>query len=256
VSLILAAFLVLALGLPAGRWLAMTVWNAIHPRPMLPHGELRIAIDPSYPPFAVDLGGELAGFEVELSRAVVTEMGVAYRFVPMGFDGLYDSLRADQADVIFSALHIDAQRMNEVAYAISYFDAGQVLIVPQSAATASMRDLERRNVAVEFGSDGDLEAHRWQRRLHELDIRPYALAAEALDAVRNGEADAALVDSVTARLWLRDHPGQLAQAAQVTHDPYAAAVRIDNPRLLNAINVALEALRNSGEYDEIMRRWF
>lgn len=255
-GLIVAALFALAIIIPAGRWLTVQVWHMLRPQPMLPYGELRIGVDPSYPPFAIDIEGELAGFEVELSRAVAVELGVPDRFVPMGFDGLYDSLRADQADVVFSALRIDAQRMGDVAYTIGYFDAGQVLVTRADSAIKSMGELDKQTVAVEFGSDGDLEAHRWQRRLHSLEILPFALAADALEAARVGDAAAALVDGVTAHLWMREIPGQLVEAAHVTHDPYAAAVRIDNPKLLRAINAALEALRTSGKYDEIMQRWF
>ncbi|MBN2470002.1 MAG: transporter substrate-binding domain-containing protein, partial [Anaerolineae bacterium] len=106
-------------------------WRSIVPssRPMLPEGILRVGVDASYPPFAVDPGdGALTGLDIDLARAVAEVMGVELRFINMGYDGLYDSLRANQADVLFSALRTDPLRTRDVRYSRSYFDAGQVLV--------------------------------------------------------------------------------------------------------------------------------
>ncbi len=253
----LVALLAVPVLIPAARW----VWrNVIRPRPalerpMLPYGELRVGIDASYPPFGVDLNGELFGLDVDLAHAVAEKLGVPLRLINMGYDGLYDSLRADQTDALFSALRMDPLRMNDVRYTVSYFDAGQVLVRPPDSGIDSPPDLEGLTLAVEFGTEGDLEARRWQRRLHELHIAPFEIAAQALEAVVAGEADAALVDAISARLWLRENQGLEIAPGYVTHDPYAVAVHINNEQLWAAINDALAALSEEGTLDAIIARW-
>ena len=228
--------------------------------PMLPEGVLRVGVDASYPPFAVDPGtGVPVGLDIDLARAVADQMGVELRFVNMGYDGLYDSLRASQVDVLFSALRIDPLRTRDVRYTTPYFEAGQVLVRKEGAGIEAPEDLEGRTVAVAFGTEGDEAARRWQRRLHVLTLQPYATAADALAAVGAGEADAAIVDAVSARLWLReaspaDHDLGLA-SEPVTSDPYAAAVRQDYPRLHAAINAALQVLDEDGTLQAIISRW-
>ncbi len=226
-------------------------------RPLLPEGVLRVGVDASYPPFAVDPGdGALAGLDIDLARAVAEEMGVALRFVNMGYDGLYDSLRASQVDALFSALCIDPLRTQDVRYTTAYVNAGQVL-VHAGGGPDTPAGLEGGTVAVEFGTEGDLAARRWQRRLHRLTIVPFATAAEALGATAAGEADAAFVDAVSARLWRRDNPasGLVIAPEPITSDLYAAAVRQDNPRLQAAINAALRQLRDNGTLEQITNRW-
>lgn len=251
----LAAALAVPLLFSAGRW----VWrNIIRPpaeQPMLPYGELRVGIDASYPPFGLDINGELSGLDVDLARAVAEEMGVPLRFVNMGYDGLYDSLRADQVDVLFSALRVDPLRTNDARYTVSYFDAGQVLVRPPDSGIETLYDMDGKTLAVEFGTEGDLEARRWQRRLHVLNVMPFDVASEALAAVLAGEADAALVDAISARLWLREHEGLAIAPEYVTHDPYAAAVQVGNARLWEAINAALVRLIEDGTVDRIIMRW-
>ncbi len=239
---------------PLARW----AWSLISPRadlPMLPYGELRVGIDASYPPFGLDVGGELTGLDVDLARAVARELGVPLHFINMGYDGLYDSLRADQADALFSALRVDPLRFGDARYTPAYFDAGQVLVRPADSELNGMADLEGRNLAVEFGTEGELEARRWQRRLAALAVASYDTASVALDAVLAGEADAALVDAISARLWLREHNGLAIAPEYVTHDLYAVAVRVENVRLWEAISAALAKLLEDGTVDRIVAGW-
>ena len=109
-----------------------------------------------------------------------------------------------------------------------------------------MHDLEGRHLAVEFGTEGDLEARTWQRRLHQIDITLYEIASQALDAVLAGEADAALVDAISAHLWLNDHNGLEIAPEYVTHDLYAVAVQVNNVKLWQAIDQALTSLIEDG----------
>ena len=82
----------------------------------------------------------------------------------MGYDGLYDSLKADQVDVVISALLVDPSRLGDVRYARHYFNAGLVLVSPASNPLNSMDDLPGYALAFEYASDADLEARRWLRR--------------------------------------------------------------------------------------------
>ncbi len=224
-------------------------------RPMLPYGALRVGIDPSYPPFGLDFDGELSGLDIDLATALAGRLDVPLRLVPLGYDGLYDALKADQVDVLLSALRVDPGRMGDVHYTTGYFDAGQVLVRPPESGLDEMSAMDGRVIGVEFGSEGDQTARAWQRRLRVLDIRPFETASAALEAVHSGQADAALVDAIAARLWLRDHPGLAIAPEYVTHDPYAAAVRPDNPRLWEAIDAAIQAMHADGTLETILSRW-
>lgn len=225
------------------------------PGSALPYGELRVGIDPSYPPFAVATSDRLYGLEVDLARALGEEIGMPVRFVPLGYDGLYDALRVDSVDVLISALLIDPARRNDVLYTRPYFDAGLMLVSPAGSPYGDMTLMPGHSLAYEFGSAADAEARRWLRRVHPFERRPYELGRYALDAVRLGEADAALVDAVTTRLYLREHPDWSAFAVYVTDTSYAMAVRSDRGAVWAILNDALEALAFDGRLDAIIARW-
>jgi polar amino acid transport system substrate-binding protein len=234
-------------------------WNAVErPGPPLkevfPYGELRIGVDASYPPFAVATNDDLFGLDIDLGSALAERIGIPVRFVNMGFDGLYDSLRADQVDLVISALHVDPARLGDVRYTTSYFNAGLVL-VSSSPTLEAMRDMSGYALAYEFGSDADIEAERWLRRIQPFATRPYETPVYALDAVRLGAADAALTDRVSARLYLRQHPEWKAHYTTITDDWYAIASRLDKWTLWESVEVALQSLIQDGTLDAIIRRW-
>src|SRR5262245_61249918 len=81
---------------------------------LFPYGEMRIGVDASYPPFAVATATDLFGLDIDLGRALAERLDVPVRFVNMGFDGLYDSLKNDQVDVLLSALLIDFSKTGSV----------------------------------------------------------------------------------------------------------------------------------------------
>ncbi len=239
-------------------WLAALAWIFPHRRPLpaFPHGEVRIAIDASYPPFAfVDADGALAGVDPDIGRAIADHLGLPVRLVNIGIDGLYDALRADQVDLIISSIQPENWRTHEVRYTRSYFNAGLVLVTTTDSPIRAMTDLPGESLAYEFGSTADVAARAWLRRIPAFETRPYELPAHALDAVRLGEASAALVDSITARLYARQHPGWQPTMTHVTDSGYVIAVRLDRRQTFRAVEQTLGELLTSGIIDRIIDDW-
>lgn len=235
-------------------------WNSVtRPGPpireLFPYGELRIGVDASNPPFAVATADDLYGLEIDLGRALGAEMGIPVRFVNMGYDGLYDSIRADQVDIVIAQLLYDPLLTADVRYTRPYYNAGLVLVSPAMQPLESMNALPGHSLAYEYGSQADAEARRWLRRVRPFDQRPYELPVYALDAVRLGAADAALVDATSARLYLRDHADWQAAMQPVTDELYVIAARINRVTMWARVDTALEALTSSGTLDRIIARW-
>lgn len=225
------------------------------PRLLFPYGEMRIGVDASYPPFAIATADDLFGLDIDLGRAIAARLNIPVRFVNMGYDGLYDSLKADQVDIVISALLVEPSRLGDVRYTRHYFNNGLVLVSSANKPLESMYDLPGGSVAYEFGSEADQQAHIWLRRVLPFEIQPYELPQYALDAVRLNIADAALVDATSALLYLRNHTGWNASYRYVTDSWYAVAVRLDRFELWAVVNEALQSLANDGALDAILSRW-
>ena len=207
----------------------------------------------------------IAGFVGRhLARELGRRLGVKVVFVAnLPYDGLYDGLAVGRVDIIMSALVVNPDRMADFAYSRPYLDAGQVLVVRgEETGIEKMDDLGGRTVAVEFGSQGDLEVRTWARRLSGLSVLRLQTADEALTAVAAGEADAALVDHVSALAVARPSPQESGKEARlvivgqpVVEEPYAVAVRRGSQQLLRAINEALTEIEADGTLSVLGSKW-
>lgn len=220
-------------------------------------GVLRVAIDPSFIPFAyVDETGTLVGYDVDLARALASELEVEAHFVTTGYDALYDALTVGRADVIVSALYPDPSRTQAFAYSDPYFNAGDVLVVPPDRPIEAPADLVGRTVICQFGTTGHMEALTWQET---LDPPPEVIPVEdpetKLAALSSGDADALIVDHVTA-IGLTAGQAQLRIISPpVTDEPYVVAARREDRGLIEALDRALDGLAADGTLDALERRW-
>ncbi|MCB8927203.1 MAG: transporter substrate-binding domain-containing protein [Ardenticatenaceae bacterium] len=222
-------------------------------------GLLRVGLDPTYPPFEVDDGGNLYGLDIDLANAIANDLGLDVQFVYFGYDGLYDALATEQVDVLISALVIIPERTRDFSYSNSYFNAGEILIVPADNDTIeTMADLSGQTVAVELGSLGHVEATEWAKRVENLEIMTFSTADEAITAVQQGNthaAHAALTDAISGRLFLRDHDRLKRLPESVTVEPFALVVRSEDEQLLDVLNQSLTTLQQSSQLDQIISQW-
>lgn len=223
--------------------------------PLLPAGELRVGIDPSFPPFASSAGQDFRGIDVDIAIELAERMNVPLRFVTLGYDGLYDALSTNQIDVLLAAIVIDPARRDRVLYSRPYFNAGLVLVSNETNAVSNMEDFSGLRLAFELGSLAHSEAERWLRRIPPFALRPYVSADDALAAVQVGDADAAITDHVSARLYLQMHTDWNAALSEVTVTPLAAATSVQNGALAARIDELLEVMEADGTLNGILERW-
>ncbi|MGB8643800.1 MAG: ABC transporter substrate-binding protein [Anaerolineae bacterium] len=252
IGLVILAYLAYAIVLPTPTKPDAT-WTRIKET-----GVLRIGIDPSFPPFAVDDGkGNLSGYDIALAQALAQRWGVRIQYVYTGFDGLYDALTGNQFDMILSALPYNPTKTQDVYFTHDYFNGGPVIVVAATdQSTRSLYDLTGRSVAVELGTGGDIFARRWQRRL-DLNLREMNTTTEALEAVQRGQVGAAIVDPISFYDFDRAHPSAgRTVGGPLARESYAMAVRRDSPTLLRELNDALDAMIRDGSLQELQKKWF
>lgn len=234
-----------------------TVLHSIRPdrERAFPTGAIRIGVDASYPPFALDADGRLRGLDIDLAAAIAREIGLPLQFRNLGFYSLYDALISGEVDALVSALPIDAARTDDVRYTSAYFNNGLVLVYAGDSSALDGEHLAGKRIAVEYASSADSHLRAWSADSLAVQRMPYELPEYALDALRLGLADAALTDNLTYRLYQRGH-SQWSSASQfITHDPYAIALRRDNHDAWQLIEAALEQLRAKGELARLIALW-
>lgn len=245
--------------------LAMTfLWRTVSPardrfwERIQATGQWRVGIDPSFPPFeTLDSEGKPLGFDVDLANAIAARWGVRAQLESVGFDGLMDAVWASKVDSAISALPYQPQFSQDLAFSRPYFEAGLVLVTGKTGnAITSPEDLAGRRVAVEWGSEGDVQARELRRRFPELQIEPQETSQAALAAVVDGQADAALVDHISALQFAATDGRVVIAPKPVVSDPYVIVLPRKAPLLQRQVEEALTALEADGTLDRLTDKWF
>lgn len=250
----------------AGLWLALwalpdvadrltrkpdEVWARLHAS-----GVMHFATEATFHPFeGVGSDGIFYGLDIDVAREIARRLGAQAGFRNVGIDGLYDVLRVGQADASISAMPIDPGRLEKWAYSRPYFDDGLVLVTSSDSGLHDAGDLPGHTIAVELGSDGDTRLRYYQRRAAGIAAAQLDSASDALAAVEDGRADAAIVDTLAARHLIATRFDGLRIAARLTSEPYVIAVWGESVDLLAAINGALDEMERDGTLERIIAEW-
>jgi ABC-type amino acid transport substrate-binding protein len=219
-------------------------------------GVLRVGMDASYPPFeALDADNQIIGFDVDVANELGKRLDVEVVFVNIAYDGLYDALLTEQVDILISGLVAAPEFQGKANFSVPYFNMGEYLVVRRDSTLRQMEDTSGLTLAVEIGSGGDVEARKWQRRLGDLHILRQPDSGAALNAVLNGEADGAIVDGVTARLAIGQHP-DLMLAENVVETLIAAGVHPESGALKGQVDDAMQSMLDDGTISELIDKWF
>lgn len=221
-------------------------------------GRWRVGMDPSFPPFEdLDDADRLVGFDVDLAQAIAARWGVQVEIVSVGFDSQVDAVWTGKLDSAISALPYQPQLTQDVAFSSPYFEAGLVLVASAvEPGIRSVDDLAGRRVAVEWGSEGDVQARALRRRFPDLEIVPLDLPEAALQAVAEGRADAAMVDNISALQYMATDPRVRIVPPVLVSDPYVIVMPLKSPTLRAEMGKALDALRTDGTLDSLTTKWF
>lgn len=224
-------------------------------------GRWLVATDASYPPFAaIDADGNLFGFDIDLAEEIGRRWGVRVAFENITYDALLGTLIVRRDDAVISAFVPQPERTREVAYTRSYFVGGTVAVIRAGAGQPLANDAQAwaagKTLAVEYGAGGDALARQWARRVAGVTVTPKTTAADALLAVEKGEADAAIVDALTAYDFLLSHPALALAGPPIEPEPYVIAVSIESPLLLERLEAALATLEADGTLARLKVKWF
>jgi polar amino acid transport system substrate-binding protein len=225
-------------------------------------GVLKAASAFADPPFEVEAGSEATGLDVELMRAICRHLGLAYELVKYrgdDFDGIFAGLAGGAYDAVISGTTITPERRQLALFSAPYLAFDQALVVNRARTPAirSVGDLRGQTVGIQQGNTSDLVARRLRAEgaIAAIQYYPYHGILDALDDLAAGRVGA-LIKLYPVASWLvRDRPG-LAVVQQIpTHEQLGIAVARTNAPLCDAMDRALEALKQRGAFQTLCRKW-
>jgi cystine transport system substrate-binding protein len=218
-------------------------------------GSLRIGTEGTYPPFTYhDDKNELAGFDVEIGRAVADKLGVKAEFFEGKWDGLIAGLDANRYDVVINQVGITDARKAKYDFSEPYIASKAVLIVKEgNTDIKGFEDLKGKKSAQSLTSNFAKLATDSGAELVGTDGFD-----QSIQLVLQGRADATLNDNLSFLDFKKKKPDAPVKiiATQDKADVSGVIFRKGNPDLKAAIDKALADIKADGTYEKISQKYF
>ena len=218
-----------------------------------------VGTDPTYAPFEFqNEKGEIVGFDIDVVAAVAKAAGIEVKFVSTPWEGAFNALTQGDRDILVSAVTITDERKQTLDFSDSYFEAHQLIAVPEKSKVAKLEDLKRAKVGVQTSTTGEEVVVKLQGK-NSANVKRFESIPLALSELQAGGVDAVVADNGVVTNYLANNPNAKFKAvndASFAPELYGIVVKKGNAELLGKINAGLAAIKADGTYQKIQDKYF
>ncbi|SDH96528.1 amino acid ABC transporter substrate-binding protein, PAAT family [Arthrobacter subterraneus] len=219
-------------------------------------GVLTVGTEGTYKPFTFHEGGagELTGYDVEVITAVAEKLGVEAEFEETQWDAIFAGLEAGRFDVIANQVSITPEREETYSFSVPYtYSNGVIVTSADNSEITSFEDLEGKTTAQSLTSN-------WYELAEESGAEIEAVEgwAQSVTLLEQGRVDATINDELTFLDYQKSTPNENIKIAAETEEQSRSALAFPqgSDDLVEAVNSALEELREDGTLAEISEKYF
>jgi ABC-type amino acid transport substrate-binding protein len=217
-------------------------------------GELTVGVKFDVPPFGFKnpQSGDVEGFDVDLGKALASELGVKPKFIEAISDNRIPFLDDGTADVILSTMTINEERVEQIEFSDPYFIARGRVLVKGDSDIAGVQDLGGKRVCTALGStyEANLKKQAPDAKLNLVDSY-----SECLELLQNGAVDAVSTDDVILTgMIIQDDTLKLV-GDQLTQEPYGAGIKKGEAEVVSFVNEVFQGLKDNGTWKDLHQRW-
>ena len=217
-----------------------------------------IATDTTFAPFEfTNDDNEFVGIDVDILAAIAKDQGFEYDLQSLGFDAALAAVESGQADGMIAGMSITDKRKETYDFSESYYDSTVCVAVKKDSAASELKDLKDNVVAVKNGT----QSAAWAESIadeYNLELKYYDDSAMMYQNVLSGNAVACFEDYPVMAYGVTQDNGMklLYEEAGDYATPYGFAVKkSENAELLKMFNDGLKNIKDSGEYDKIVKKY-
>jgi len=257
---ILGMIICIVLGFGLG-WFIPGLFTEPVPTPLLDQiqdrGYIIVGTSADYPPFENKTypGGEIVGFDINVSQMIADALGVTLQMQDIGFDSLIGACRAGTIDMIAAAMTYNTERAAQLAASITYISVSQVVIVKNSSTAfpspiLNLTDLIGYDVGCQSGTVMQDELDD----IAGINVFTYASADVLIQDLNAGNIDAVYVDGPIFNAW--EGTFELRVIYSSEEEPLALWAKHGEPALLYEINKVIFDSYQDGSMYTLINKWF
>ncbi len=219
---------------------------------LIQDGTLTVGSDIPYPPFEQGDPPDYEGFDIDLINAVGEKLGLDVAIQDAPFDLLLQG-GGGQFDLAIAATTIKPSREQRVDFSDPYFLSSQGLLVQEGGDVASLEDLDGKIVGAQDDTTGESYA---SENTNAAEVRPFPQIDDAYNALSVGQVDAVINDLPSVNDAAEQKDGLEVVEDFPTDEQYGVIIPQGNTALTEAVNGALQEIKDDGTLDEIYQEWF
>lgn len=228
--------------------------------------ELRVAVDATYKPFTYKTdAGELAGFDVDVAKALCDELKSKCVFVEQAWDGMIPGLQAKKYDVIISSMSITDERKQVVDFTGKYYNTPSCVVVKSALNLgAEAANFKGKKLGVLKASTQEKYA-MGELKTTGATIVPYDAQDQVYLDIKSGRLDGTVADVVEVNGGFLSTPDGKDYACAGTRIPVefdakyfgngaGVALRKEDTALRDALDAAIKTIRDNGKWKELAEK--
>jgi polar amino acid transport system substrate-binding protein len=219
-------------------------------------GTLNVGSCLATPPWGIiNSAGNPDGFDVDVAKQLGEFLGVKVNDTDVSAASRVPSLQSGKLDVVSCTFTVTPERQEQVDFSLPVVNTGNSLVTRKGSSIKTVDDLTGHTVAVNKGGSaiGVTQAANAKAKL-----QPYESFADALLAVKQGQADAMIDTSDAMASAVKKDPSLVlavdGKVGPIKH--FALGVRKDEPDLLAKVNEFVTKFHAEGTGIELYRKWF
>jgi polar amino acid transport system substrate-binding protein len=219
-------------------------------------GVLTVGTDAPYPPFLIGTPEDpnFTGYEIELFNAIAEKIGYPDpQYSNTNFAAVFRDTANGLFDIAVVSSTILPERERVVDFTDPHYEAQQALLVPEDSDIASVDDLDGAIVGAQDGTTGEAYAND---ETGASEVRGFPQGPDAITALITGQVDATIIDQPVAVDAVEKQGGMEVAEEIQTNELYGFPVAPDNDGLREAVNTALQELKDDGTVDELYEQYF
>ena len=218
---------------------------------------LRVGVSPVFPPMVFKQGGQLAGVEVDLARALGQKLGRKVVFVEVPWENQIEALNSGRTDIIMSSMAITPARKFVVNFSQPYLTVSQTILVRREDTQQYVFGFPLKpkgSIGVIKGTTADFLV---QRHFPKAKRKLFTSGEEAARALMKRKIDVFISDS--SLVWylggIHATDGLAVVPIVLSQEQLAWAVSKSTDTLLASVNDFLAQAMKDGLLLKVLRRW-
>ena len=223
-------------------------------------GKLIMSTNAAFPPYeTTDDSGAVIGIDPEIAALIAEKLGLELVIDDVDFDSALLAVQQGKADMVMAGVTVNEDRLAVMDFTASYATGVQVVIVPEDSDITDMDGLEGKLIGCQRSTTGYIYASYTPENggYGEDNVIAYDNGITAVEALKNGQVDAVIIDNGPAKEFVEANPGLKILETPWVEEEYAIGLsKADSADALNeAISNALQELIDDGTVQSILDKY-